>query len=110
MEQHAWASQQAAGNAAAFWRGMRLVLAQLDGMVAGYAERAVQAQRAHHAGRWGGMELPELGLRDFLFMSGVGELGEHSSGACAMRALHPSSVGGLAGLPGLGALPGGLVR
>jgi hypothetical protein len=72
-EQHTWASQQAASNSTAFWRAMRLVLAQLDGLMAGYAERAEHAERAQREGRKADLALPRLGLRDFLFMSAVGE-------------------------------------
>ncbi|GAB4819731.1 hypothetical protein N2152v2_006777 [Parachlorella kessleri] len=70
VEQHDWVSQQAAANHTAFWRAMRLLLAQLDGLVAGYAKRAEQAQLegGSVAGR-----VPRLGLSDFLFMSAVGD-------------------------------------
>lgn len=72
MEQHAWAAEQAATNNTPFWRAMRLLLAQLQGLAAGYAQRQAHevAQRTQRGGA--GLELPELGLADFLFISAVG--------------------------------------
>lgn len=78
LSQHAWVAQRAAvGSRDPIWRALRLVLCQLEGMVEGYAQRR-EAQHAEQGGspEAGAQPLPSLGLRDFLFMSAVGDFSD----------------------------------
>ncbi|KAL6784670.1 hypothetical protein ACKKBF_B02730 [Auxenochlorella protothecoides x Auxenochlorella symbiontica] len=102
LEQHAWSRSQATeqGPSSPAWRAVGLTLAQLEGMVLGYAAR----RRAE------GDALRDLGLVAFLETSSVGDLGDIRRAIAVRQSLRTATAQGDLLAPWAGMGPQEVVR
>ncbi|RMZ52131.1 hypothetical protein APUTEX25_001521 [Auxenochlorella protothecoides] len=102
LEQHAWSRSQATerGPSSPAWRAVGLTLAQLEGMVLGYAARR----------RTEGDALRDLGLVAFLETSSVGDLGDIRRAIAVRQSLKTATAQGDLLAPWAGMGPQEVVR